>query len=140
MHVVFRPETHIAEVAAAYAHDAVELSTSSFRLTLDFSEDSIASLEQLLDRLHESLAAQRPQEDRIWTFAKTFGSYLGEVFRMAHGGEWGMVTTAEDTSPGLRCEPRDLTFSPWTRAHRRILRGAPYNVWDYYRSLLEGSA
>jgi hypothetical protein len=138
MHAVFRPDTHIAEIAAAYAHDAVELSATSFRLTLDFSEESIASLEQLLGRLHESLATQRPQEDRIWTFAKTFGSYLGEVFRKAHTGEWGMVTTTGEPSPGLRCEPRDLTFSPWLRAHRRILRGAAENVWEYYRSLLSG--
>jgi hypothetical protein len=135
MNAVFRPDTHIAEIAAAYALDAVELSMQSFRLTLDFSEDSIASLEELLGRLHESLAAQRPQEDRIWTFAKTFGSYLGEVFRRAQGGEWGMVTTGGTAMPGLRCEPKDLTFSPWTRAHRRILRGAEENVWDYYRAL-----
>jgi hypothetical protein len=138
MPVVFRPDTHIAEVAAAYALEAVELSTSSFGLTLDLSESSIASLERLLGKLHESLAEQRPQEDRIWTFAKTFGSYLGEVFRRAHGGEWGMMTSGGTTLPGLRCEPKDLTFSPWIRAHQRILRGDGENVWAYYRSLLGG--
>jgi hypothetical protein len=139
MDAAFRPDTHIAEVAAAYALDAVELSTSAFHLTLDFSEDSIALLEVVLGKMHESLAARRPQEDRIWTFAKTFGSYLGEVFRRAHGGEWGMVTAGRETFPGLRCEPRGLTFSPWMRAHLRILRGPEESVREFYRSLLLGS-
>jgi hypothetical protein len=136
-HAAFRPDTHISELAAAYALDAVELSTSSFQVSLDFSEESIASLEQALGRLHDSLALQRPQEDRIWTLAKAFGSYLGEVFRRAHGGDWGMVTVGDRSFPGLRCEPKDLTFSPWIRAHQRILCGPRDDVWQYYRSLFE---
>jgi len=134
-HAVFRPDEHISQIAGAYALDAVELSTSTFHLTLDFTEESIASLEQALARLHDSIAEKRPQEDRIWTLAKAFGSYLGEVFRKAHGGEWGMVTLGESTFPGMRCEAKDLTFSPWIRAHQRILRGAGDNIWHYYRGL-----
>ncbi len=111
------------EIAAAYALDAVEHSASHFGLALDFSETSIASLERALARLHDSLALQRPQEDRIWTLAKAFGSYLGEVFRQAHGGEWGMVTAQESTFPGMHCALKGLTFSQWIRAHQRILRG-----------------
>jgi hypothetical protein len=106
-------------------------------VSLDFSEESIASLERALGRLHDSLVLNRPQEDRIWTLAKAFGSYLGEVFRRAHGGDWGMVSLGDTTFPGMRCEPKDLTFSPWIRAHQRLLRGPADDVFQYYRSLCE---
>ena len=36
------------------------------------------------------------------SFAKGFGSYVGEVFRRNHGGEWGMVTLGDHRFPGLR--------------------------------------
>jgi hypothetical protein len=132
----FRADSYISEIALAYALEAVELSTSQFRLTLDFTEESIASLEQALRQVHESFAQRRPQEDRIWTLAKAFGSYLGEVLRRAHGGEWGLVTSRESTFPGMRCDAKDLTFSPWIRAHERILRGHGDDIWHFYRSLM----
>jgi hypothetical protein len=138
LHAAFRPDTHISEIAAAYALDAVELSMNAFQVSLDFTEESIPALEQALGKLHESFERQRPQEDRIWTLAKTFGSYLGEVFRRAHGGDWGMVTLADRTFPGVRCEPKDVTFSPWIRAHQRILCGPGDDVCSYYRSLCGG--
>jgi hypothetical protein len=137
VHPGFRADPYISEVALAYALEAVELSTSQFCLALDFTEESIASLEQALCRLHDSFARTRPQEDRIWTFAKTFGSYLGEVLRRAHGGEWGLVTADKATFPGMRCDAKDLTFSPWIRAHQRIVRGQGDDIWHYYRSLCE---
>jgi hypothetical protein len=134
-HAAFREDAYISEVAAAYALEAVELSTSQFCLALDFTEESIASLEQALRRLHDSFAQHRPQDDRIWTLAKAFGSYLGEVLRQAHGGAWGVVTSTESTFPGMRCDAKDLTFSPWIRAHQRIVRGDGDDIWRFYRSL-----
>jgi hypothetical protein len=139
MQVVFRPDRDIADVAAAYALDAVDLSASRFKMQLDFSEESVASVERVLGDLHESLAISRPQADRLWTFAKAFGSYLGEVFRNAHGGEWGMVSARGQTVPGLRWAARDLTFCPWLRAHGRILHGSEENVWQYYEALRAGT-
>jgi hypothetical protein len=134
-HAAFRADGYISEVAAAYALEAVDLSTSQFCLALDFTEESVASLEQALCRLHDSFARNRPQDDRIWTLAKAFGSYLGEVLRRAHGGEWGLVTSTESTFPGMRCDAKDVTFSPWIRAHQRIVRGAGDDIWHFYRSL-----
>ena len=47
------------------------------------------------------------------------------------------VANAVATFPGMHCALKGLTFSPWIRAHQRILRGAGDDVWQYYQSLCE---
>jgi hypothetical protein len=136
----FVADEKIAKIAAAYALDAVDIAASNFKTKLDGTEDSIALVEDVLGKLHRTLAEAKPPEQAIWNFAKAFGSYLGEVFRKHHGGEWGMVTYGGESFPGIRWkEGRDL-FWPWARAHKRIVAGEEENVWDYYRVIARSPA
>jgi hypothetical protein len=82
-------------------------------------------------------SGQRPPEDTIWTFAKAFGSYVGEVFRKNHGGDWGLVTLDGQTFPGMQSKSGVL-FWPWSRAHKRIVARAEDNVLHYYQRMTQG--
>jgi hypothetical protein len=79
-------------------------------------------------------AVPRPSDDMVMTFAKMFGSYIGEVLRLNHGGEWGMVTLDGAKFPGFRHTSGDLIW-PWGRAKNRLVLGPEDNVFDYYRLL-----
>src|SRR5438105_3617047 len=107
----FRPDPDIEEIAKAYSLDAVDIAAKNFDVQLDWSEESIRDVEQILNRLHDSLT-QAPAEETIWVFAKSFGSYLGEVFRKYHGGTWGMVKLGDNEFPGIRAAGGSL-FWPW---------------------------
>jgi hypothetical protein len=88
--------------------------------------------------MHTSYLATkpRPTEEQVMSFAKAFGSYIGEVYRRSHGGEWGMVTLEGQSFPGLRTKS-GVNFWPWGRALNRIMEGPENNVADYYKALLE---
>src|SRR5437868_6999233 len=100
--ILFQVDPKVAEIASAYSLDAVDAAAGNFGVTLDWSEESIQLVEQVLGRLHDDLDRARPPADAIWTFAKMFGSYVGEVLRRHHGGEWGIVRMGEQSFPGVR--------------------------------------
>ena len=110
----FQNDPRISDIASAYALDAVDLAARNFRTTLDWSEESVRQVEKMLSRLHDEFGKKRPPEDTIWTFAKAFGSYVGEVLRRHYGGEWGMVQLDGEPFPGLKQTGGALCW-PWGR-------------------------
>jgi hypothetical protein len=102
---------------------------------LDWTDESVRLVEEILEKLRASMPTPKPPDDMIWNFAKGFGSYVGEVFRKNHGGEWGMVTHDGQTFPGIRWKGNVL-FWPWGRVHQRLVVGAESNVFDHYRSMV----
>lgn len=134
----FVPDPKIAKIAEAYAKDAVDLAATGFQAKLDWTDESVARVEAILAKLRESMPTPKPPDDVILNFAKGFGSYLGEVFRKNHGGEWGMITDGASSYPGMRWKT-DTLFWPWGRVHKRIVEGDENNVVVYYSTMLGGA-
>jgi hypothetical protein len=133
----FEPDRQVAEVAEAYSLDAVDFAARSLDITLDWSEGSIRQVEEMLGRLHDDMPSARPTQDEVWVFAKAFGSYMGEVLRRHHGGEWGTISMDGQSFPGLR-QANGVLIWPWSKAHKRLTNGAEDNVWHYYSILIKG--
>ncbi len=68
------------------------------------------------------------------SFAKAFGSYVGEVYRRNHGATRSIVTLGGHNFPGLRTTS-GVNFWPWGRAFNRITKGSEDNVSDYYAGI-----
>ena len=133
----FSADSKIAKIAEAYAKDAVVLAAGSFRTTLDWTDASIAKVEAILHDLRESMPTPKPPDEAIWNFAKGFGSYLGEVLRKNHGGEWGIIKDGANNYPGIRLgKDKETLVWPWARVHKRIVEGSQNNVWHYYKVLI----
>ena len=131
----FAPDPRIEQVAEAYALDAVDFAKSAFRLKLDWSDESVRHVETMLAELHNQVESAQPDEEKIFTFGKMFGSYVGEVYRKRHGGVWGMVTLDGQTFTGMQA-PSGTNFWPWGRAQNRIVNGPEDNIWHYYQILV----
>jgi hypothetical protein len=136
----FTPDANVQKVAQAYAQDAVDFAKRQFNISLDWSDSSISNVESALAKMHTSFLSTnpRPTEEQAMSFAKGFGSYIGEVYRRNHGGEWGIVNLNGQQFPGLRTKS-GTNFWPWGRALNRIMQGPANNVADYYHVLLEKS-
>jgi hypothetical protein len=134
----FKADPKIAEIAAAYSQDAVDLAAKNFGILLDWSDSSVRKVEEILGLLHDDLARSNPSEEAVWAFAKAFGSYVGEVLLKHHGGEWGMVQLGTESFPGIQQDGHRLCW-PWGRAHKRIVNGPEDNIWHYYQLLLRQS-
>jgi hypothetical protein len=131
----FTPEPKIQQIAEAYALDAIDFARDHFQLALDRSDASVAHIETILGVFHVQLADAKPSEEQIFTFAKMFGSYVGEVFRSNHGATWGLI--GGDKIAGLKFNGGGGLFWPWGRAQKRIINGPEDNVWHYYQWLVE---
>ena len=132
----FAEDPKLQQVAEAYAQDAVDFARNQFKLTLDWSDASVAHIETMLAVFHDQMAAANPSDERIFQFAKLFGSYVGEVFRRNHGAAWGIVTLEGQSFPGLKASGAAGLFWPWGRVQNRIRNGPEDNVWHYYQQLI----
>lgn len=114
------------KIAEAYSLDAQDHAKKYFSITLDFSDNSIKLVENILDHLHKTSMKEKPTDEREWEFAKVYGCYLGEVFRHNHGAGW-----LEDGTMKLG----DGYVWPIARAHKRITNGEEDNAWHYLQIL-----
>ena len=131
----FEEDAKIQQIADAYALDAVDFAKHSFSITLDWSDRSVAKVEDILLEMYNQKKTAKPTEEVLWTFSKMFGSYIGEVFRRNHGATWGLVAMGDEKIPGLQSKSCTL-FWPWSRVSKRLTNGPEDNVWHYYQALL----
>lgn len=133
----FSPDPNVQKTAEVYAQDAVDFAGKRLGVKLDWSDASIANVEIALSKMSASYMTTNPKptDEQVMSFAKAFGSYVGEVYRRNHGATWGMVTLGDQKFPGLRTTS-GINFWPWGRAFNRITKGSEDNVSDYYAALL----
>jgi len=125
--------THVSveAMAAAYAAQAAE-AARAFGAGLDYSEDSLKELENILSRLQKRSEGNSTQEELDET-CKMWGSYLGEVVRRRFGGTWSI-----ETYPGKRFATLTLSVGgsklfPSMKVHRRLTQGESDDVWTFYK-------
>lgn len=139
MNDTFRADDSIAAIAAAYCLDCIDVARANFEIELDGSEASIELVEQMLAQLHEQLPQAQPSPEQIGAFAKMFGSYVGEVYRIRHGATWGIARLGAEEFPAMRAAADGMQFWPWERAYKRITEGAESNIWLYYVALVDNA-
>lgn len=133
----FQPDPKVQQLAEAYYLDAQDAARENWNIELDGSEESLKVLESvILSNLHDTIDSA-PSEERVDLFAKMFGSYVGEVYRLHNGCEWGWVCVGEDRWVGIR-QPSGGLCWPWERVQKRLLAGPEENVWHYYHLVMLG--
>jgi hypothetical protein len=135
MGITFKPTEDHARLAEAYALDAVD-AAAGLGVTLDFSEASVKEVESILAEMHDQMIGAQPSAEVMWTFAKMYGSYVGEVMRRAHGGTWGVAKLGDEEAIALDLPAtksnRQIVW-PWYRVLKRFQNGPEDNVWHYYQ-------
>lgn len=105
---------------------------------LDFTETSLADVDELLGVLHDGLksatAEERPSAANLRAMTIGFGVYLGEVVRRTVGGRW---TDAEVEGQGriLRLVVGSAETYPLRKVEKRLTEGATENVRFYVHAL-----
>ena len=99
---------------------------------LDYSDGSIAVLDELLDFYREYFEENRLSEQTVWNLAVLFGTYLGET--LLRNGLAGQGYGWQLTGDGLPVLERDSAnqMSPITKAEKRIKNGPEDSVKSFY--------
>ncbi len=112
----------IGAIMSAYAAEAVRVAASEHRVRLDFSLDSIASLETLL--------AGQAAADLEYQ-SKTWGSYFGEVLRKRWGGEWSLTQYPNAVAAVPTLEVNGSRLYPLMKVYRRLTMGDSENLVEF---------
>lgn len=130
--------TNFADLNAmmeSYAAAAVETARREFRHTLDYSSDSIDTLDEILVLISESPERDVDYETRLW------GSYLGEVLRRRYAGIWEMTPYpgaqggAQASMPAI--DVRGSRLFPLMKVHRRLTMGEEEDLRSFFTMVTE---
>lgn len=126
----------VSAMAGAYAERAVA-AARKFDAKLDYSEDSLRDVENILSRLEQGTLAGGPAQEEIRKeieeTCKMWGSYLGEVVRRRFGGAWSIETYPGKQFATLTLSVGASKLFPTMKVHRRITQGEGDNVWTFYK-------
>ena len=121
----------LASMMEGYAQAAVELARSQFGLKLDFSSESVDSLDEILVLVGESPELDLEFEVRLW------GSYLGEVLRTRYSGTWEMAPYPGGPSSVPSVEVRGSRLFPLMKVFRRLTEGNEGDLRSFFAVVSE---
>jgi hypothetical protein len=130
------------DMMEAYAEDAVGYA-AKLKKTLDYSEASIATVEEICDILHKAIPKtfwkklwkKKPSDKTILQYSKMLGGYVGEVIRKLHGGNWE-VEDIMNQGNTIVLTVADVKIFPVGRVYKRLKEGDENNIQHYYTVLL----
>jgi hypothetical protein len=118
------------------ASKAIEDAESQNHVHLDYSVESIKSVEKILGQLHEKYA-MNPSSISEKGLGSAYGAYVGEVIRRSEpGAKW----ERDDVAGGEKSYPLIWGAGhsyPLAWCRRRIIDGEGDNVWIKYSVLKE---
>jgi len=114
-----------------YAQAAKELAKNEFGQKLDFTSESIDSLDEILVRVAESPELDMDFEVRLW------GSYLGEVLRQRYAGSWEMTQYPGGIAAVPAVELRGSRLFPLMKVFRRLTEGEEEDLRTFFSMVTE---
>jgi hypothetical protein len=109
-----------------YARAAADLARTSYKQTLDFSADSIDTLDDLLVMVAESPDLDLDFEVRLW------GAYLGEVLRQRYAGSWEMTPYPGGAVAVPAVDVRGSRLFPLIKIYRRLTMGEEEDLRSFF--------
>jgi hypothetical protein len=116
---------------AGYAKAAADLAKGAFRQKLDFTADSIDSLDEILVLVGESPEMDLDFEVRLW------GSYLGEVLRQRYAGSWEMTPYPGGGVAVPAVELKGSRVFPLMKVYRRLTVGEEEDLTAFFAMVTE---
>jgi len=120
-----------------FAEQAVMDGWQRHKIALDFSTNSVQSLERMLDVMNRSPQFQVFSDKDKHAEAMIAGAYLGEVIRRNHNGRWGVHSEAAgEFSFPVHFDTRQAFPIMWCL--KRLVNGREDNVWHKYLYFVTG--
>jgi hypothetical protein len=131
----FEASDEVARAAGAYAEDLVDLAASRYELSLDYSVDSVRAVDrQIADDMYRTRPrdwdADPKRREQLEQFGKALGSYVGEVIRRHHGGEWGW-SRGEASERAYAMRLGEGLLWPMARGIKRLTNGSEDDLYAY---------
>jgi hypothetical protein len=114
-----------------YARAATDLARTQFKQNLDFTSESIDTLDDILVLVSETPDSDLDFETRLW------GSYLGEVLRRRYAGSWEMTQYPGGAAAVPAVEVRGSRLFPLMKVYRRLTIGTEEDLRAFFAMVTE---
>lgn len=111
---------------------AVIFSKNNLGIKLDFSEESLTLLDDILEAFHQANENNEFDNEKIIDLSMAFGGYLGEVISKNIGGVW-----EENNSKTIFLEVSDKRVLPLNIVYKRINIGKQASIKRWYYKFKE---
>ena len=125
------PFADLGSMMEGYARAAAEVAQTDFGQTLDFTDDSLDVLDEILVMVGESPDRDVDFEVRLW------GSYLGEMIRTRYAGNWEMCQYPGGTVAVPTVEVRGSRLFPLMKVFRRLTAGEEEDLRSFFSMVTE---
>lgn len=116
----------LGSMMEGYARGAADLARTNFNRKLDFTSDSIDTLDEVLVMVGESPELDLDFEVRLW------GSYLGEVLRHRYAGTWEMTPYPGGVVAVPAVDVRGSRLFPLVKVYRRLTMGEEEDLPSFF--------
>jgi hypothetical protein len=120
------------------ANDAIKTSQEEFALALDFSIESISTVDTIIRMFLEHYKDQVLEDKVVFTLCNIYGAYIGETFKKLAGGQWQYNIEKED-APSIMLMYQDKTFAFAGICYERLVNGSNVSVKRYFDEALSGA-
>jgi hypothetical protein len=114
-----------------YARAAADFAQREFQQKLDFTSESIDTLDDILVLVGESPELDLDFEVRLW------GSYLGEVVRRRYAGSWELTPYPGSAVSVPAVDVRGSRLFPLIKVYRRLTTGEEEDLRTFYSMVTE---
>jgi hypothetical protein len=125
------PFPDLGAMMEGYAKAAADVAKGEYQRALDFSDDSVNALDEILVLLSESPDIDLDFESRLW------GSYLGEVLRIRYVGAWEMTQYPGGEVAVPAVDVRGSRLFPIMKVYRRLTIGDEEDLRSFYHMVTE---
>lgn len=110
---------------------------SEFNKTLDYTNQSIIDLEEILDHYSKDISISKPTTNQVWSLATIFGFYLGETLLKNGFSEKGFIWGKEPSSNvPLLIKDNGAYLTPIDKVYKRLINGSVDNVSSFYKAAI----
>jgi hypothetical protein len=118
------------------AKDAVNTSKQEFDVELDYSEQSVSKVDDLLLSFLDRFQAQVLEDKAIFTLCNMYGAYVGETFRGIAGGNW-LFDETNPQAPSIFLAIGEQTYAFAGICYERLVNNSETSVKDYFDQALK---
>jgi hypothetical protein len=129
----------LAEELERLAETAVQAARERFQVELDYSPESVKTLDRLLERVAPAfrlhwllkLTGSGIPAEQTWRMAHVWGAYLGVTMQRSLGGKWALENVAGQEGV-IALDLGAVKAFPVDQVYLRLTKGRKHSLWSYF--------
>lgn len=125
----------LEELMSDCAENAVKTASAEFDVTLDFTPESIAAVDDLLLAFIDKYREKALEDQAVFTICNIFGAYIGETLRRFVKGTW-IYDQSNPKAPYVLLAVGENTYAFAGICYERLVNDSQVSVKAYFEQAL----